>query len=269
MQATLQTAPETFKAAFKTGATKPGSWIILIVAALLLPFASGGHAIALAAWLAPFFLLRFTRSRDDDRCSYRSGSANGRAHHPVSRNGPFPTPIYIAVMVFLWLLLPLPYLGRQTLVAPAPGYGDSRFSLLLTSIEYLLSLGPFGSWFATPIRNTATSRCYSCFHDRLVRYHLPHRMERLGWKCLMGGVDGLRAPAPRCGRVRSRGDRGDTGRRCPAGALPTQRSNRAGRDAVKDRKGTASRSKGCWTFLSARAFDRRGNRNNSGTLSCD
>src|SRR6476620_3551520 len=101
MPTTLQTAPETFKVAVKTGATKPGSWIILILAGLLLPFANGGHAIALAAWLAPFFLLRFTRSH---RMTILVPIvlALQMIALTIQYRGmvPFPTPIYIAVMVF-------------------------------------------------------------------------------------------------------------------------------------------------------------------------
>jgi len=130
MQTTLQTAPETLKAAVKTGVTKPGSWIILIVAALLLPFANGGHAIALAAWLAPFFLLRFTRSHRI-AIVVPIVLALQMIALAIQYRGmvPFPTPIYIAVIVFYGLCSTLPYLGDRLLSHPASGaYGDSRFS---------------------------------------------------------------------------------------------------------------------------------------------
>ena len=152
MPTTLQTAPETFKAAVKTGVTKPASWIILIVAALLLPFANGGHAIVLAAWLAPFFLLRFTRRRRMT-IVVPIVLALQMIALAIQYRGmvPFPTPIYIAVMVFYGLCFTLPYLGDRLLSDRLPVLtGTLVFPLLLTSIEYLLSLGPFGSWFATP-----------------------------------------------------------------------------------------------------------------------
>jgi apolipoprotein N-acyltransferase len=38
-------------------------WLWLLIAAALLPFSGGADTIALAAWLAPVFLLRFTRTR--------------------------------------------------------------------------------------------------------------------------------------------------------------------------------------------------------------
>ena len=152
MQTTLQTAPETFRAAVKIGAAKPGSWIILIIAALLLPFANGGHAIPLAAWLAPFFLLRFTRRRRTMIVVPVVLSLQIIALAIQYRGMvPFPTPIYIAVMVFYGLCSTLPYLGDRLLSQRLPVFiGTLVFPLLLTSIEYLLSLGPFGSWFATP-----------------------------------------------------------------------------------------------------------------------
>src|ERR1700736_5706520 len=54
--------PEAYGVARTAAEPRAGSWIPLLAAVLFLPFANGGHSIALAAWLAPFFLLRFTRT---------------------------------------------------------------------------------------------------------------------------------------------------------------------------------------------------------------
>jgi apolipoprotein N-acyltransferase len=53
-------------------------------------------------------------------------------------------------MIFYGLCFTLPYLGDRLLSRRLPVFfGTLVFPLIWTSIEYLLSLGPFGSWFAT------------------------------------------------------------------------------------------------------------------------
>lgn len=151
MQTKLEKAPEKFST-LKTAAAKPGSWIVLLVAALLLPFANGGNAIALAAWLTPLFLLRFTRTRRLI-IIVPLVLAMQVVALAIQYRGmvPFPTPIYVVVMVFNAFCFTLPYLGDRLLSHRLPVLlGTLVFPLLLTSIEYLLSLGPFGTWFATP-----------------------------------------------------------------------------------------------------------------------
>src|SRR5512133_804813 len=98
-----------------------------------------GLASAICQWRPRYRTCRMARAvlpaavhskaPDDDRCSYRSGSANDRACDPVSRNGPFPYPDLHRCDGLLWPLLHDTLFGRQTLVGPAPGaYGYSRFS---------------------------------------------------------------------------------------------------------------------------------------------
>ena len=151
MQTKLETAAEKSEAAFTTRATRTGSWIPLIVAILLLPFANGGNAIALAAWLMPLFLLRFTRTHRIIVALPLLLAVQVVALAVQYRGMvPFPTPIYIAVMLFYGLCFTLPYLGDRFLSHRlSPFLGTLVFPLILTSIEYLLSLGPFGTWFST------------------------------------------------------------------------------------------------------------------------
>src|SRR6202043_3147367 len=63
---------------------------------------------------------------------------------------PFPTAVYVGVMITYGLCFTLPYLGDR-LLSPRLSvfWGTLVFPLILTSIDYLISLGPFGSWFAT------------------------------------------------------------------------------------------------------------------------
>ncbi len=151
MQTKFETAADKYQAPFTTGAARTGSWIPLIAAILLLPFANGAHAIALAAWLAPLFLLRFTRAQKIV-VGIPLVLAVQVAALAIQYRGmvPFPTAIYIVVMITYGLCFTLPYLGDRLLYRRLSVFsGTLVFPLILTSIEYLLSLGPFGTWFAT------------------------------------------------------------------------------------------------------------------------
>ncbi|MEP6995668.1 MAG: nitrilase-related carbon-nitrogen hydrolase [Acidobacteriota bacterium] len=117
---------------------------------MLVPFANGGHSVALAAWLAPFFLLRFTRSH-----RVLAGLALTIvvqvAALAIQFRGmvPFPPVIYACVMITYGICFTLPYLGDRLLRRRLPGIpGTLVFPFLWTGIEFLTSLGPFGSWFS-------------------------------------------------------------------------------------------------------------------------
>ncbi len=145
----MQTKFET--PAKKSEAARTGSWIPLVVAVVLLPFANGANAIALAAWLAPLFLLRFAR-RQRIIVGIPFVLAVQVAALAFQYRGmvPFPTALYVAVIVFYGLCFTLPYLGDRLLARRLSVFpGTLVFPLIWTTIEYLLSLGPFGSWFAT------------------------------------------------------------------------------------------------------------------------
>jgi apolipoprotein N-acyltransferase len=151
MQSKLETPAGKSQPPFTTGATRTGSWIPLIVAILLLPFANGANDIALAAWLAPLFLLRFTRTQRII-VGVPIVLAVQVATLAIQYRGmvPFPTVLYVAVMIAYGLFFTLPYLGDRLLSRRLSVFsGTLVFPLILTSIEYLFSLGPFGSWFAT------------------------------------------------------------------------------------------------------------------------
>jgi apolipoprotein N-acyltransferase len=151
MQTKFETPAEKSQTSFTNGATKTGSWIPLLVAILLLPFANGANAIALAAWLAPLFLLRFTRAQRII-VGVPLVLAVQVAALAIQYRGmvPFPTAVYVAVMITYGLCFTLPYLGDRLLSHRLSVFsGALVFPLIWTSIEYLLSLGPFGTWFAT------------------------------------------------------------------------------------------------------------------------
>jgi len=142
---------EKFQAAFTTRAPRTGSWILFVIAILLLPFANGANAIALAAWLAPLFLLRFIRAQRII-VGVPLVLAVQVAALAIQYRGmvPFPTAVYVVIIITSGLLFTLPYLGDRLLSHRLSAFsGTLVFPLILTSIEYLISLGPFGSWSAT------------------------------------------------------------------------------------------------------------------------
>ncbi len=150
MQTKFET-PTKSEAVFVSGTTRTASWISLLVAILLLPFANGANTIAVAAWLAPLFLLRFIRGQ---RIIVGAPLvlAVQIAALAIQYRGmvPFPTAIYVAVMIIYGIFFTLPYLGDRLLSHRLSVFSGSLvFPLILTSIEYVISLGPFGTWFAT------------------------------------------------------------------------------------------------------------------------
>src|SRR6266487_1198369 len=116
MQTKFETPAKKSQAAFASGATRTESWIPLLVAILLLPFANGANAIALAAWLAPLLLLRFIRAQRII-VGVPLVLAVQIAALAIQYRGmvPFPTAIYVAVMIIYGLFFTLPYLGDRLL----------------------------------------------------------------------------------------------------------------------------------------------------------
>ena len=63
---------------------------------------------------------------------------------------PFPAPIQAAVILTYALAFTVPYIGDYLSIRRLSGFSRSLvFPLLWTAVEFLLSLGPFGSWCAT------------------------------------------------------------------------------------------------------------------------
>jgi apolipoprotein N-acyltransferase len=125
--------------------------IPLAGAVALLPFANGRFSVALAAWLAPIFLLRLTRSWR--RASAALGAAwtlsTGALMFQFRGMVPFPAPIYAAVMLTYGFLFAVPYLLDRRFHARLPiAAATLVFPSAWAGIEFLMSRGPFGSWFS-------------------------------------------------------------------------------------------------------------------------
>lgn len=124
------------------------SWIPLLIAAVLLPFANGGHSLVLAAWLAPIFLLRFTRTRRLIVAIPLTFLLQAITFAIQFRGMiPFPAPVQAAVIVIYSLVFTAPYIGDRLLGRRLSAFPRSFvFPLVWAAIEFAISFGPFASW---------------------------------------------------------------------------------------------------------------------------
>ena len=132
----------------RPGAARSRSWLWLAIATVLLLFANGANNISLAAWLAPWFLLRFVRGR-----GVWSGLVAAylllMAAFMFQFRGMVPIP-GIGYYVFLFsfgIPLVLPYAADRILSQRLNGLPSTLvFPTAFVVTEYLVSLGPYGSW---------------------------------------------------------------------------------------------------------------------------
>jgi apolipoprotein N-acyltransferase len=126
-------------------------WLSLIVGAALLPLTYGVNNVAIAAWIAPVFLLYFTRN------------APWRVWIPAlfivqlgatafQFRGMFPTTgaAYAMSLLLGAAVMLIPYIIDRTLRARISGLSATlAFPSAYTLLDYLNSFGPYGSWGAT------------------------------------------------------------------------------------------------------------------------
>jgi apolipoprotein N-acyltransferase len=130
--------------------TSSGSWLWLGIGSILLLFSYGANNVALAAWLAPVFLLRFVRRR-----SWRvwvpilyvveiaASAFQFRGMIPIPGAGYY---ISLAVTAIPTLI---PYALDRWLARRIGGVTSTLvFPCAWTVLDYLSSFGPYGSWGA-------------------------------------------------------------------------------------------------------------------------
>jgi apolipoprotein N-acyltransferase len=124
------------------------SWLWLAIAAGLLLFANGANNIWLAAWLAPLFLLRFVR-RQRVWVGVVTAYVLLMATFMFQFRGMVPIPGigYYIFLVTYGIPLVLPYLVDRILSPRLRGLPATLvFPTAFVATEYLVSLGPYGSW---------------------------------------------------------------------------------------------------------------------------
>ncbi len=127
------------------------SYLWLAVAAALLLFAGGRWVIPLAAWLAPVFLLRFVRTQPLLRGLLLAWLVRWAANALTTQG----TILYPGLVPYLLLLgttlvATLAFLAARLLAPRLPGFvGTLVFPVACTTLEYLSSFGPYGSFYSS------------------------------------------------------------------------------------------------------------------------
>lgn len=131
---------------------RPHSWVWLLPAAALLPFANGPTPIAMAAWLGPVFLLRFVRTQPawlGLPVAYLVLAVMSVFHFL----GLMPQPgalVYFFTALFAVVAF-LPYVADRLLTPRLPGsIGTLVFPTTWVTMEYLVSLSPGATWGLVP-----------------------------------------------------------------------------------------------------------------------
>ena len=126
-------------------------WRALLVGSILLPFSYGADTVALTAWLAPVFLLRFTRELPL-RLSLPvlgfvlllASAFQLRGMFDFADDGTYWFSMAAGVVPAL-----IPYAADRLIARSLGGaLGSLVFPCASTVIDYVNSFGPFGSWGA-------------------------------------------------------------------------------------------------------------------------
>lgn len=130
-------------------AFSPHSWLWLVPAAALLLFANGANNIPLTAWLAPLFVLRFVRTQRRAWVGLVTTYLLLIAAFMFQFRGMVPIPGigYYLFLVVYGIALAAPYAVDRLVSPKLRGLRKTLvFPAALVVIEYLVSLGPYGTW---------------------------------------------------------------------------------------------------------------------------
>lgn len=119
-----------------------------LAAVVFLMFSNGRFPIAICAWLGPLFMIRFTRTGKGlirlPLAYVGLSFAFGYQFHGMT---PFEGSAYWMFSAALGITLLLPYTADRYLALRWRGLTRSLiFPISLVASEYLVSLGPFGTW---------------------------------------------------------------------------------------------------------------------------
>jgi apolipoprotein N-acyltransferase len=133
-----------------TRTTNRLSYLWLVMAAALFLLAASRWGIPLAAWLAPLFLLRFVRTQHPLPGLLLAWLARSVVAAFVLQGIlVFPGIVYYVIVVLLAGLATLPYLADRLITPRLNGFVATLvFPLAVTSVEYLSSFGPIGTFLS-------------------------------------------------------------------------------------------------------------------------
>jgi apolipoprotein N-acyltransferase len=123
----------------------------LLLALALLPFANGAWSVPVAAFLAPLFLLRFTRTHRPFAGLAIAFAVEWLAF-VVQFRGMVPAPglLYLAIGAFYGAASTAPYVVDRLIASRLAGWSATFvFPSALAGVEYLVSFSPYGSWGAS------------------------------------------------------------------------------------------------------------------------
>lgn len=127
------------------------SWLPLLAGTALLPFATLYTVIPVAAWLAPVFLLRFSRTQPVAVALPLVSVAQVLGTLGALRadyfDPPVPPALLAAFCLGYGLVLALPYLADRLMAGRLSGWARVlAFPLAVTVLHWLLSFSPFPTW---------------------------------------------------------------------------------------------------------------------------
>jgi apolipoprotein N-acyltransferase len=124
------------------------AYLWLVIAAALLFFAAGRWAIPLAAWLSPVFLLRFVRTQRLLTGLLLAWLVKFVVSAFVTQGTIlYPGIVPYVIVLFVSLVVTLPFLVDRLIASELPGFVVMLiFPLAYTTLEYLSSNGPFGTY---------------------------------------------------------------------------------------------------------------------------
>src|SRR5712691_11531228 len=124
------------------------SYLWLALAAALYLFTGGQWVIPLAAWLAPLFLLRFVRTQHPLPGLLLAWLVRFAVAAVVLQGVIlYPGIVYYPLVLLLTGLTMLPYLADRLMTPRLQGFvAILVFPLAFTTLEYLSSFGPFGTY---------------------------------------------------------------------------------------------------------------------------
>src|SRR5579863_4290407 len=128
------------------------AWLWLVLATVLLLFSNATDNIALAAWLAPLFLLRAVRMMRPVLGLLLAFVALA-ATWPIQFRGMVPAPpLLVAMILGLYAIANIvPYIADRLAAHRLPGLASTLvFPAVWAAVEFLFSrYNPYGSWGAT------------------------------------------------------------------------------------------------------------------------